>query len=187
MATEKDYLLFVAHNACFQSNSLLIPAKEFLAVRGAEWQMLKNACVPNEVLDGMAVNNVLYVRFEHVPLDKGWVQSPIDTPWLGAHHMLFCYAEHGADILQDVRDTWIELARSHVCTGFNSVHSYQQLLTESAAGRLKHRGHIVRIVDSILSIELDPGQMSYKPPPFHTTAELEEWWAKNQAQEDSNK
>lgn len=171
---EREYLLFVAQNAGFQCSTLLLPADEFLAVRGAEWRQLVAASEHDVQLEGQTLDNVLWVRFEHAPVGGGSVQRPADTPWLPAHHMLFCYAEHGADLgLQHPKDVWVHSAATHLAPGhFNPVQCYARLWRAAQQGRLHHDGHRVRIVEGLLSLELSPGQTRYQPPPWDTAHQM---------------
>lgn len=148
----REFVLFVAQDGHFGHKALLMPAAEFLAVRGEQWHTMKAACI-----SAPPVDNLLYVKWQRESVYRGTgmcgVQRPVSAPWLGLWAALSHYAERGADqgFLDESDEHWLRDAVSPA-SGFDASQLYVDLRNVS---QLSIHGKVrdVTIVDGILCLD----------------------------------
>ena len=162
-----DYILFIGQESNFQSRSILIPAGEFIKVRGDDYELLKKS-VTNKYkvsingidyqLNNLLLQNVIwegncgtYEQTEYNQLCSNLIQyaDGMDTN---------CYF--------DMKDKeWYDGAKCNICSGFNHIKNYIKYKNIQ-----QYKGKPVNIVDSFLCLTLDDGIL--KLPTCDTVEEL---------------
>lgn len=147
---ETDYILFIGQECKFQSRSILIPIKDFIAVRKEEFETLKNN----------SKEEVLLIGKEEVKL-KGTLKQKILWENNTGHQKREIYTEicnmltnyafgMDDDCYYDLKDkTWYDKSYINLCKGFNHVNNY--ILCSSMK---KYNGNEINIVESFLFIEI---------------------------------
>lgn len=165
---ESGYILFVGQEANFQSRSILIPYKEFVSVRSADYEILKKYSHKNVVfnlddkysdkysdkyytVDNLLVQNIL---------PNGYIEK---TEYTSICSSLIFYAEH-SDFCDKEDKIWIEKSKFHLCKGFNHIKNHCILLHN-----ILHKNKL-NIIDSFLCLESINGTMEF--PPVDSVVEM---------------
>lgn len=144
-----QYILYVAAECNFQSRTMLIPMDEFLKVRQADYDLLKQHARLEK--HGDYTINTLYVHWKR----KDNTASQIESPYLKVINELTGYAdimdiyddETGKfeNCYYDMKDQiWYDLAKCRLCGGFDHIENHQYLLEKYP-----------NIVDSFLVLNIE--------------------------------
>lgn len=178
----KEYILFVGEEANFQSRIMLIPFKEFLAVRSEEYQLLKTHSKKNVTFkiddETHLIDNLLtYKIIWHYNEDgrRTWGEDE-KTEYYEFCSELTSYAD-GLLILEpddsptgeryylDEKDkVWYDKAIINIALGFNHIKNFDKIRHLNY-----YNGKPVNIVDGFLYVE----ERTLKScPPYDTLQEM---------------
>lgn len=151
-----DYILFIGQESNFQSRSMLIPACEFMKVRGDDYLLLKTSSVAKTfTIDGVEyiVNNLLLQNVTW----QGNSGTHDNHPFTKICSQLVNYA-NGMDeeYYCDLKDKkWYDLAITNFCNGFNHIKNHTLWKTKTM-----YKNKPINIVDSFLYLTMDDYKLS---------------------------
>lgn len=159
MAT--DYILFILQDANFQTRSMLVPKKEFLEVRQADFDILKRNAITVDLPDGQKIDNLLIQNF----IWENNLGIPEEYEWSAAAVDLLMYASEFLHNYECNDDVWYKKSFFDFCDGFNDLQNYLR-----AKKITELRDKQINVTDSFLILESDNGQMEHKP--YDTVEEM---------------
>ena len=180
--SHRDYYLFCMQQSNFQTRSLLMPGALLPERRLEQWSVIKSHCVSKDatskLLKHFVINNDSGVNEDKLNIavinlvwkDRCGSTDPKDKSWAS-----LCYFFEGvADnwcrddgelerYYGDYYDhAWQKFSYNSLCTGFNHVKNYLQLLQLKSWDQ-----HDINIVDSLLVLSSDDGRI--RRPTYETS------------------
>ena len=148
----KDYILYIAQEANFQTRSLLIPAKEFLSIpdRKKDYDILKKN-------GNLLIHNLVSSK-------TGGFQFEL-TEYTQICGYLSRYADGIDYYINPADDIWYDISIGGFCSGFNHIKNYNQFKNATNI-----KGKDVNIIDSFLVLETEDGK--FNPSQFDTVNEM---------------
>ena len=152
----EEYILYVAQDSNFQTRSMLIPAKDFLASRKDDYQLLIDNSRQNYkfnldgqeyVIDNLLIDNIIWSN------GCGHHEEKVYTKLC---HDLTQYADGMDDYYLSLNDKiWYDKSKTNLCKGFNHVKNFV-----FCKKKMENKGF--NIINAFLVLQTDDGKL-YMP------------------------
>ena len=164
-----EYILFLGQECNFQTRSILVPAKEFLQVRGDDYDILKKHSFPhNFEEDGNTypIQNLIIQNFSPMEASSNCFsldQTEYSSICSNMTHYADMGDEQGFSKLGD--DLWLKDSITNICGGFNHFKNYDYCMKLT-----KVKEKEINIIDGFLFLASHDGKIDFCP--FDTVEEM---------------